>query len=174
MRLSRDTLKETQHKIAAGEDNNRIAADLGQDINLHKALIKFLSDSRANYLSQVWNQILGVASHHLKVSTGGVITRISRNSDGDFQYEDEGKWTPIEAASGAQKGFLGVALRIGLSSALYGNTGLLILDEPTEAMSEVNAQALAGSLMGQTGQCLLVTHRNLERVSSQNVIEIGS
>ena len=174
MRLSHYELKDIQRNISAGEENNRAAADLSQNIDLHKALIKFLSDSRANYLSQVWNQILGVASQHLKVSTGGVITRISRNSDGDFQYEDEGKWTPIEAASGAQKGFLGVALRIGLSSALYGNTGLLILDEPTEAMSEVNAQALAGSLMGQTGQCLLVTHRNLERVSSQNVIEIGS
>ena len=138
----------------------------------HKRLAKFIADSRASYLKKVWDQILGIASHKVTISTAGKISRIHRDEKGDFVAEEEGKWVPIANCSGAQKAHIGVAMRVGLSSALYGNTGLLILDEPTADMNDTNALNLAGSLMGLGGQCLMITHRSYEQLAAQNVVAV--
>jgi DNA repair exonuclease SbcCD ATPase subunit len=143
------------------------------DFDRHKRLEKFLVESRTEYLKQVWDQILGVASAKVAISTAGAIRRIARDENGGFVAEETGKWVPIANCSGAQKGHIGVAMRVGLSAALYGNTGLLILDEPTEAMNDQNALQLAGALMGIGGQCVMITHRPFEQLAAQNVIHVG-
>jgi len=143
------------------------------DFDRHKRLEKFLVESRTEYLKQVWDQILGVASAKVAISTAGAIRRIARDENGGFVAEEDGKWVPISNCSGAQKGHIGVAMRVGLSAALYGNTGLLILDEPTEAMNDQNALQLAGALMGIGGQCVMITHRPFEQLAAQNVIHVG-
>jgi DNA repair protein RAD50 len=144
-----------------------------EDLDRHKRLEKFLVESRTEYLKQVWDQILGVASAKVAISTAGAIRRIARDENGGFVAEENGKWVPIANCSGAQKGHIGVAMRVGLSAALYGNTGLLILDEPTEAMNDQNALQLAGTLMGIGGQCVMITHRPFEQLAAQNVIHVG-
>lgn len=143
------------------------------DLDRHKRLEKFLVESRTEYLKQVWDQILGVASAKVAISSAGAIRRIARDESGGFVAEENGKWVPIANCSGAQKGHIGVAMRVGLSAALYGNTGLLILDEPTEAMNDQNALQLAGALMGIGGQCVMITHRPFEQLAAQNVIHVG-
>eukprot|EP01008_Symbiontida_sp_HLA12_P000104 NODE_10_length_2788_cov_2.736210_g9_i0.p1 GENE.NODE_10_length_2788_cov_2.736210_g9_i0~~NODE_10_length_2788_cov_2.736210_g9_i0.p1 ORF type:complete len:739 (-),score=197.38 NODE_10_length_2788_cov_2.736210_g9_i0:462-2678(-) len=143
------------------------------DLDRHKRLEKFLVESRTEYLKQVWDQILGVASAKVAISSAGAIRRIARDENGGFVAEETGKWVPIANCSGAQKGHIGVAMRVGLSAALYGNTGLLILDEPTEAMNDQNALQLAGALMGIGGQCVMITHRPFEQLAAQNVIHVG-
>ena len=87
--------------------------------------------------------------------------------------EERGKLTPLANLSGAQKAFVGVSVRVGLSAALYGKTGLLILDEPSADMNAENSLQLAGALMGLGGQCLLITHRPFEQLAAQNLIQIG-
>lgn len=155
------------------EEMKLLMGKLAFSIDQHKRLIKFLSDSRTTYLSRVWEQIVNTASHYVTVASRGAITKIDRSDTGEFMFEEDGYWMHTSGSSGAQKGYLGVALRVALSKVLYGSTGLLILDEPTESMNDEHAQQLCGSLMGLGGQLLLVTHRNLERLSAQNVIEIG-
>lgn len=146
--------------------------EVAEEHDKHKRLAKFIADSRAAYLQKVWDQILGIASHKVAISTAGKISRIHRDEKGDFVAEEEGKWVPIANCSGAQKAHIGVAMRVGLSSALYGNTGLLILDEPTADMNDTNALNLAGSLMGLGGQCLMITHRSYEQLAAQNVVAV--
>jgi DNA repair exonuclease SbcCD ATPase subunit len=147
--------------------------ETADNLDRHKRLEKFLVESRTEYLKQVWDQILGVASAKVAISTAGAIRRIARDENGGFVAEETGKWVPIANCSGAQKGHIGVAMRVGLSAALYGNTGLLILDEPTEAMNDQNALQLAGALMGIGGQCVMITHRPFEQLAAQNVIHVG-
>ncbi len=153
------------------------AAELSSVIKSHQDLEKYLSGSRASYMQRVWDQILGVASSKLSQATKGLddpITRVGRSESGTFVAEVANKWTPFANLSGAQKGFVGVSLRIGLALALKGGTPLLMLDEPSESMSDSNAQRLSAMLMGLSGQCVLVTHRVLEQITAQSVIEVGA
>lgn len=115
-----------------------------------------------------------MASHKVKISTAGTITRVARDNNGGFVAEEQGKWVPVANCSGAQKGHIGVALRVGLAASLYGNSALLVLDEPTDAMNETNSMQLAGSLMGLGGQCVMITHRPFEQLSANNVIQVGA
>lgn len=150
----------------------RRVLEVAVELDKHKRLAKFLAESRNSYLKQIWDQILGVASAKVAISTQGRITRLHRDEKGEFVAEEEGKWVPIANCSGAQKAFIGVAMRVGLSSCLYGTTGLLILDEPTDAMNDASALNLAGSLMGLGGQCLMITHRSYEQLAAQNVVQV--
>lgn len=167
-------LKSSEGGLKVALDRNQQLAELSAELDKHKRLGKYLGDTRSTYLSQVWGQILNLASSKCALSSNNVITKLGRTDAGDFVFTENGKETPIAGASGAQKGHIGVAVRVGLSAALYGNAGTLILDEPTESMSEKQSQQLAGALMGLSGQCLLVTHRPLEQLAAQNVIRVGA
>lgn len=135
------------------------------------SLAKFLSDRRSGYLKEVWDVILGAASRQLSLSTQGKLTAVSFD-DGSFTFEEDGIMSPVEGASGAQKAYIGVALRVGLSRALYGAGASLIFDEPTESMTESNATGLTASLAGVTGQVLLITHREQDQDLASNVISV--
>ena len=133
-------------------------------------LARFLRERRQAYLKEVWDGVLGLASRQVRGATGGLITRIAH--DGEFQFEEDGVVAPVSSASGAQKAFIGTALRIGLARALYGHDSLLIFDEPTEAMSERNAAGLAASLTGAGRQTLLITHREHDQALAANLITL--
>jgi len=171
--LAESELTKVTEEIHSAQDHNEQLMAHSHEQDLLNRLITYLSDSRTTYIAAVWQQILGTASHWLSCVTEKRLSGIQRTVDGEFLFEDVNKWTPIAAASGAQRSFLGVALRIGLSSALYGSSGLIILDEPTDAMGEYNSQRLAGGLMGLSGQVLMITHRKTERSTAHNVIDIS-
>lgn len=134
-------------------------------------LAKFLGERRAGYLQEVWDAVLGAASKQVNLASRGMVSRLAFK-DGDFFFEEEGVLAPVSSASGAQKAHIGVAVRIGLSRALYGKDALLIFDEPTESMREHHAIGLSSSLAGAASQCLLITHREQDQDLASNVVEV--
>lgn len=156
--LAKRSEESTQHSVKADQAGR---------------LAKFLAERRHVYLGEVWESVLGVASRQVHVATRGKISRIV-NDNGEFGYEEDGVVAPVASASGAQKAFIGSALRIGLARALYGADSLLIFDEPTESMSEHNASGLAASLAGSAKQLLLITHREQDQNLAANIIQVGA
>lgn len=136
-------------------------------------LVRFLRDGRHGYMQQVWDTILGVSSRLVNGSSRGQITRII-NDGGEFMFEEAGITAPSSSASGAQRSFIGTALRTGLSRALYGSDSLMIFDEPTEACSEHNASAMAATLATSAKQVLLITHRETDQVLASKIINVGA
>jgi len=92
------------------------------------------------------------------------------NVDG-FEFSEDGVFAPVESASGAQRSFIGVAVRIALSQSLGIGMDTIILDEPTSEMREENAMRLAGSLLSQD-QVLFITHRQDDQVAGATIIEL--
>ncbi|CAD5377381.1 hypothetical protein OF001_U20308 [Pseudomonas sp. OF001] len=136
-------------------------------------LARFLRDRRQSYLKEVWDSVLAVASKHVNMATKGMITGIAY-TDGEFSFEEAGIFAPVTSASGAQKAFIGTAVRIGLARVLYGSDSLLIFDEPTESMSESRAAGLSASLVGAAHQTILITHREQDQSLAANIITVGA
>ena len=135
-------------------------------------LVDFLRERREFYLTQVWDTVMGSASRFLQSSTEGWMTGMKLN-DGAFLFEDNGgAWVPAVEASGAQSAFLGVALRVGLSQALDRDRSMMMLDEPTEAMTEENARRLMAGIGAARDQVIVVTHRTTDQGLANNVIEV--
>jgi exonuclease SbcC len=135
-------------------------------------LSKFLGERRAGYLQEVWDAVLASASKQVALASRDMISRLVFK-DGDFFFEEDGILAPVSSASGAQKAHIGVAVRIGLSRALYGKNALIIFDEPTESMREHHAIGLSSSLAGAASQCLLITHREQDQDLASNVLEVA-
>jgi ABC-type transport system involved in cytochrome bd biosynthesis fused ATPase/permease subunit len=117
--------------------------------------------------------VMAAASKQVKMATANLITQVAY-AGGEFQFEEDGVMAPVTSASGAQKAHIGTAVRIGLARALYGSNSLLILDEPTESMSERNALGLSASLVGAAKQTLLITHREQDQSLAANIIQLGA
>lgn len=159
-------LADLEAKVAAAKEHERTADKAAR-------MSKFLRERRSGYLQEVWDAVLGSATRQIGQATRGGITGLSFK-EGEFLFEEEGILAPITSASGAQKAYIGTAVRIGLSRALYGKDALLIFDEPTESMSEQNASGLSASLASVASQCLLITHREQDQDLAANVIEVAA
>lgn len=172
----------SQFKTAAhieSADLNRIRtanekfAKYNVEIDRSKRLMKFLRDKRTDYMEGVWSLILGAATGWINQTTQGWISAVGRNPNGDFTFTENGIVAPVYSeASGAQKEFIGVALRIGLGMSLKGDHAMLMLDEPTAGMTETNADVLATGLLGVSGQKIVITHRQSEKLTASNVIRL--
>ncbi len=176
-------IKETEHEIENIENvlnitknyikesetyNTEVKRLTEESVNL-TFFSKFLKESRVTFLASIWQQILGYASGFAAQASGGIVDEII-NTDG-FEFSEDGVFAPVESASGAQRGFIGVAVRIALSQSLGIGMDTIILDEPTEAMREENAARLAGSLLSQR-QVLMITHRESDQAAGANIIEL--
>ena len=133
--------------------------------------IQYLKDSRARFLSSIWSNILSIASSFLMQATNGRITSLMKSDKEGFMFCEEGVFAPIASASGAQRGFIGVSVRLALAKSLRSSCPIVVLDEPTESMSEENAMRLSGSLLGH-GQVIMVTHRESDKGTASNVVEL--
>lgn len=145
-------------------------AKLGE-VKLLEEFTQYLKDARLKFLASVWANILSIASDFLNQATAGTITALIKSDKKGFMFCENGTYAPIKAASGAQKGFIGVAVRIALAKSLRSSCPILVLDEPTESMREENALRLSGALLGQ-GQVIMVTHRESDKLSASNVIQL--
>ena len=163
----------TKLVVAHQEANEKFQVDYSEHDKLTN-LLDMLRTQRQDFMATVWNSILTASSAFVNDATGGWVSGIGRDESGNFTFSERGGiYTPvIGGASGAQKAFLGVGVRVGLGHSLLGHNMTLLLDEPTEAMSEANAGNLAAALLAVGGQTLFITHRNTEAVSAQQVIEI--
>jgi len=112
---------------------------------------------------------LGLASAFVAEATEGAISAIIKK-DG-FEFCEDGTYVPVEEASGAQRGFIGVAMRVALAESIRVGLPTIILDEPSAAMREENAAQLAGGLLGKE-QILMITHRESDQVSGSSIIEL--
>lgn len=133
--------------------------------------VKLIRRHRSEFLESVWDQILGSSSEFLRQSTDGKITELKKDLKEGFMFLEDEHLTPVSVASGAQRGFIGVAARLALSETLNASTELVILDEPTEAMREQNALNLSGGLLNKS-QVLMITHKVTDSMSASNIIEI--
>jgi DNA repair ATPase RecN len=161
-------------KIVNAELNNSKAAEIAERLNTHKQLYKHLSDARIEFMRGVWTSIMYTATHFVNKSTGGWISAVGRNDRGDFTFTENGiEAIAKESASGAQKAFIGTAIKVGLAQAKMGSSAMVLLDEPTADMRDERASQLAAGLMMLTGQKIMITHRDSERMIAQNIIKIG-
>lgn len=171
----KNDLGHAEYELKQAKEVNEKYDQLAKDLGVRMDLVKLIRDKRQSFMSEIWFNILTRASVFVSQTTDGWISEILRDEKGNFSYREEGKHAVpiIGNASGAQAAFCGAALRIGISQALYGKNSLLMLDEPTESMTENNAARLASGLLNLGGQILLITHRKSEAYTAQNVIEIA-
>lgn len=140
-------------------------------IALVKKFLKFLKTSRADFIRSVWETLSSSASEFLTTATEGAITQLSRSVSGDFTFYESGRSAPITAASGAQKAFIGLSLRLALQECIPDTAPVMILDEPTESMSEKYSMLLTSALLGRS-QVLMITHRASDSLTADNIIEV--
>lgn len=160
-----------KNKVAEYNKKNEEARDdlvLSQRYN---RLVQFLRTRRQQYMKDVWDTIMAVSSKLVRVSSKGTITALT-NEDGEFNFVEEGISAPTASASGAQKAFIGTAIKVGLGRALYGSDSLLIFDEPTESCSEQYAGSMAAMIASSARQVLLITHRENDQSLADHVINI--
>lgn len=132
-------------------------------------LAKWLRDNKTAFLAETWDQMMTLVSEFAAQVTDGAIERVLRTEDGEFMYEEGGFQQPLTLASGCQKSVIGAGMRIALDAVLSAGLGFLVLDEPSSDMDEQHAAALAGALRAQSRQVILVTHREGEEFSSDQL-----
>lgn len=136
-------------------------------------LIKYLSDNRDRFMTQVWQQVMGYASGFSSNCTGGDIESVKRTSDGEFAYVEAGEEVPIAGASGAQKSIMSIGTQLAMAKLLRTGFDTVLLDEPAADMDMERSLALV-TLLGSSGkQVLAVSHSELDSSSADNTIHIG-
>lgn len=169
-----EKVRSLKNQIASAEANNTKMAELEDQQDTAKQLRKYLNDERVKFMEGVWRTILGTASNFINKSTDGWITAVGRNDKGDFTFTENGyEAVAKESASGAQKAFIGTAIKVGLAQAKMGSSSMILLDEPTADMRDDRASQLAAGLMMLSGQKIMITHRDSERMIAQNIIHVG-
>ena len=161
-----DLLKVTEAANKALRDNRTEKAEI-------VSLVKYLRDSRSRFLKTVWDRILGYASTFCKTCTGDEVQGVVRDAKGKFKFIEDSVERPVASASGAQKAFMGVGVRLGLAKALYGDSSFMVLDEPSSDMSVENSTRLVSTLMGTGMQIIYSTHSELEELAAGHVIDLG-
>ena len=134
-------------------------------------LNKFLTANRSEYASSLWDSITGYASEFVNASSCGLVGGVSY-INGEVFFEDCGITQPITSASGAQRAYIGTAMRIAMCAVLYNQRSVAIFDEPTESMSEHQASLLVSALANLGRQCILITHRDKDQSIASNLIEV--
>lgn len=167
----RPALEQKRAALEAAQSETQRAEGLRKRHALVKGFVKYLRDNRARFLADIWAGVMDRASHFCSQVTGGAVAALRREDDA-FVYVEDGNALPIEAASGCQKAVAGTGLRLALESSFFGQGGFLILDEPSADMNDVHAAALAGALSAEGRQTLLITHRDGEEYSAQQVITL--
>lgn len=165
------TMIATNRVTGYDKKNQEARADL-QLSQKYSRLVQFLRTRRQEYMKDVWDTIMAVSSKLVRVSSKGTITALT-NEDGDFHFVEEGISAPTTSASGAQKSFIGTAVKVGLARALYGSDSLLVFDEPTSDCSEQYASSLAAMIASSARQVLLITHRETDQSLADHIINVG-
>lgn len=165
LEIAEGNLAKALAKNEAAKEDAALAKKYGR-------LVQFLRTKRQDYMQEVWATVMGVSSKLVNQSSKGLITKLE-NTDGDFEFQEDGVMAPTSSASGAQKAFIGTSMRIGLARALYGSDSLLIFDEPTESCSEHNAGSMAAMIASSAKQVLLITHRETDQALADHIINVG-
>lgn len=136
-------------------------------------LVKYLRANRDRFSAETWEQVLSFANAFVSSATGGGITALSRTQDGDFVYEEAGRWMPIALASGLQEDILGTGLKLALSAAIGGPADVALFDEVSAAGSDDNALLMTSLLRDTCPQTILISHRQADAAVADHVIELA-
>lgn len=136
-------------------------------------LTKYLRKNRDRFLMEIWEGVMGYASHFVSSCTDNAIESVSRQEDGKFTYVEAGETMPIEAASGAQRSLMGLGVQMALSQMLPTAFDGVLLDEPTSDMDEERSMAMALMLANSKSQVLMVSHRQMDNSVASHNITLG-
>lgn len=142
---------------------------LSKEVDQRKRLQVWLRKSRAELMTELWDNMLAYASHLISSTTDGLLAQVFRE-EGELFVVEEGYKMAVSELSGFQRSLVGLAIRIAMSRAFYGEDHFLLLDEPTSDANDENAARIAGMLQGLGSQVIYVTHREGDSVNAGTVI----
>lgn len=171
MQAVHDEQQELEKKAVLVAEFEEEKAQKIKTADIATRLSTYLRTKRADYLKQIWDSILYQASTFLSNATNGWLTEIAIE-DSKYKFKQSDIWVSVAEASGAQEAFIGVALRVGLNKALYRGQTYIVMDEPTEAMTEENARNLVAAIGGVSEQVVLVTHRETDQALADTVLTV--
>jgi exonuclease SbcC len=178
LNLLKSQIEAVEKTIEKAEHNKQVLRNLKKSYDMTKELSKFLRNRRSEYLSNVWDTILGRASEIVRQSTSEMdepIDEILLDEKNRFLFRSGEHVFPVQGgAGGCQTEMLGVAMRLALSDVFYEeDAGFMLLDEASSQMSDENALNLAAMLSATGKQIVYVTHRTTEQLTAENVILLG-
>lgn len=137
-------------------------------------LQNYVRTNRDRFMSEVWDGVLGQASQFASNCTNGDIRSISRIEE-EFVF-DEGlaEVLPVKGcASGAQKTFMGVGVKLALAMMMNTGFNTLLLDEPAAALRDERSVALVAALKASGQQVIIVSHSMADAALADCTIEIA-
>mgnify|MGYP001822599564 CR=1 FL=1 len=164
---------------ALNESLQRAAKTIEKRKSLQKRLAtadnlgKFLRTNRDRFMGDIWSGVLSYASSFSSDCTGGKIERLMRTDGGAFRFVEEGEEAPIDAASGAQRSIMGLGVQLALAQMLPSQFPTLMLDEPTADADPERSLAMASLLSADNHQLIMSSHRELDGMIAQQVINLG-
>lgn len=163
-------LREDLYVAEATEEKR--AHHLGREAGFTE-LQKFLRDNRDRFTAGFWDQLLGYASTMIQEVTSGDVTKLSRNSSGDFTYTEHGREIAVEgSASGMQRAIFSTAIKLSLAAASGNPFPVMLFDEVTAAAQDSVSLQFTSLLAYAGKQVIMVTHRPADAAAADSVIEI--
>ena len=158
--------------IERGADVNRKLADVEADQAAVKTLSALLRERRTAFLSDVWKRLLQQASTFAEQCTNGAVTTLGQDDKGGFFFVHDGVKRPVVVASGAQRAILGLGLRLALSEMLASECDFVLLDEPTADTDTTHSMAVTTALSNTGRQMVVVSHRELDGLAADQIIQL--
>lgn len=121
---------------------------------------------------KVWSNFMAHASRFANLCTGGDISALARDDEGNFTFIEDGEEMQLEEASGAQEAIIGLAVQLALASAAPCNLNVLLLDEPTADMDPDRSLATISALGALGQQIVFVSHHQTDNVVCSNAITL--
>lgn len=163
----------TLESIERAEKKEKRIAELTTEMDTAQRLGKYLKSNRDRFMAQLWQQIMSVASDFSAACTGGAIQRVLRTDSGTFEFVEDGFTVPLDAASGAQKSIMSVAVQLAFDTLLPDSFGALLLDEPASQMDDTHAMAFSRMLAESGRQIIMVSHREGDAALAQAHIHLS-
>jgi len=162
--------KETERKIS--ELKSELAL-IQQKLELTKIFRNQIKDLGRIVAEERVQRIASIATDYFNKITGRPepILWVCNESEKYSLYLDS---TSFANLSGGEQISVAIAIRLALSQD-FGNTGLIILDEPTNNLDQYKRQLLAENLpkmVENLSQLFVVTHDDTFRNSATKVIEL--
>lgn len=156
------------------ENLNRDLEKLASEVSRLERLKKFnkwLSDSKAEVLQNIWDSILSVSTDFTEQATDGRVGGMGRT--GEFTFTEQGSDEPLPVsgcASGGQKAIMGTGLKLALSKYVPQGLGFILLDEPTSELNQEHAAMFTGAIKATGVQVVMVSHREADELEADNVV----
>jgi exonuclease SbcC len=173
IKLKQQAWSNLQQCIQEHTEANQRRRNAQDELATVQQLQKYLRDNRDRFVAGVWAGLLQYASAFVSTATGGFLSDLTRSDDGEFLYTMDDFEMPVAAASGAQKSIMGIAVQAALAQLLPSGFHCVMLDEPTADMDPDHALAVSTLLSGTGGQCLMVSHRELDSSIANHCIQLG-